>query len=216
MSWFAVGAAAVTVVSSSMQQKEAAGQVAGSVKDQARASIKSNIKNTIRTGYRVGMLNVQRGLSKRLAAQKGFDTTVAAQSALGAVTANQAASGTIGASIDAVANDVKMKLGEAQAAQREDFEIDALNYNAQLADIIQQGQDSIVTMGRTDLPSGGKIMGNALLAGAGTFASMYAGSQMNLGLGSNGATQGSLSVGQGSANLTGGGIAIPSSYGRWG
>lgn len=183
MSWWAVGASAVSMVSSASAGASSNKSLAKQSIAQNEAIIKANVANTVRTGYRVGMLNMQRGLSKRLAQQKGFDTTVLAQEALGKATANQAASGTIGASADAVSNDIRQKLGEAKAQQQEDFEVMGENFNAQLAEIVNQGQSAVESPVKTKLLSSGDIAGNALLAGAATFGSMYAKSKFNLGLG---------------------------------
>lgn len=147
------------------------------------AIIKANVANTIRTGYRVGLLNIQRGLTRRQMQQKGFDITAATQSALGATNANAAASGTIGASVDAVVNDIRMKQGEAQAQLQNDFEIEEMNFNTQLTELVHQGLDAVQAPSKLKLASNKDIMGNALLAGLTTFGSMYAQSKFDLGLG---------------------------------
>lgn len=193
--WWALAGAAVSAISAANAAGSSNKAAAKTSIAQNEAIIKANVANTVRTGYRVGMLNMQRGLSKRLAQQKGFDTTVLAQEALGKATANQAASGTIGASADAVSNDIRQKLGEAQAQQQEDFEVMGENFNAQLAEIVNQGQAAVEAPMKVKLQSGGDIAGNALLAGAVTFGSMYAKSKFDLGLGESSTTGRSISPG---------------------
>lgn len=183
MSWWAVGAAAVSAVSSASAASKSNKAAAKESIAPNEAIIKANVANTIRTGYRAGILNMQKGLTRRLEAQKGFENTAKAALASGAVSANQAASGTIGASVDAVSNDIDMKLGEAQAADREEHEINVENFNIQLQELVNQGQASIQSPSKVKLQSSGDIMGNALLAGATTFGSMYAKSKFDLGLG---------------------------------
>jgi hypothetical protein len=183
MSWWAVGAAAVSAVGSASAAGKSNKAAAKESIAQNEAIIKANVANTIRTGYRAGILNMQKGLTRRLEAQKGFENTAKAALASGAVSANQAASGTIGASVDAVSNDIDMKLGEAQAADREEHEINVENFNIQLQELINQGQASIQSPFKVKMQSDSDIMGNALLAGATTFGSMYAKSKFDLGLG---------------------------------
>lgn len=183
MSWFMAGSAAVTALSAAKSGAEA-GQAASRVSiAQNEAIIKTNIANTIRTGYRVGLLNMQQGLLKRQAQQRNADTISQAKQVLGAVSANAAASGTVGASVDAVVNDVNMKLGEAQAQQAESWEISVTNFNTKLAELVQQGKDSINDAFKADIPSDSKVTSNALFAGAVSFASSYFASKMKLGLG---------------------------------
>lgn len=147
---------------------------------QNQAITKSNLENTIRTGYRVGLLNVQLGAAKQAAAGNKLAYGKQGLEALGAVNANQAASGTIGASTEAVANDIKKKVEEAQSAVDVGYETTQLNYNTQLNDIITAGQDSIQKSVST--PKSASDTMQALQA-AGGIASSYFSSKMDLGLG---------------------------------
>lgn len=167
---------------------------------QNEAGVKANIANSIRTGYRVGLLNMQRGLQKKNAVQYGFDVTAAGAKALGSATANQAASGTIGASVDAVVNDINMKLGESRAAQQVNFEIDAQSFDTNLTSLVQEATAAIAQPYRSNIPSAGDVGRSAVRAGVMSFAGSYMGSEMNLGLGSK--TAGS-SGGAGSMNGSG-------------
>lgn len=202
--WWAIAAAAASALSSANAAGQQNKALARENIAQNEAIIKANVANTIRTGYRTGLLNMQRGLSRRMAQQKGFEQTKEAGAALGVVTANQAASGTIGASADAVAQDVRMKLGEAQAAQQDENELMELNFDTQLNELVQQGQDAVQSPVKLELQSSSSIRNNALLAGLTTFGSMYAGSKFNLGLGNSGSQ---FYTGHGSSGTS----SIPSS-----
>lgn len=202
--WWAIAASAASALSSANAASKQNKALARENIAQNEAIIKANVANTIRTGYRAGLLNMQRGLSRRMAQQKGFEQTKEAGAALGVVTANQAASGTIGASADAVAQDVRMKLGEAQAAQQDENELMELNFDTQLHELVQQGQDAVQSPAKLKLQSSGDIRGNALLAGLTTFGSMYASSKFNLGLGNSGSK---FYTGHGSSGTS----SIPSS-----
>lgn len=213
MTWFACGAAAVAVVSSAASASASAKSASKMSVAENEAVIKSNVKNTIRTGYRVGLLNMQRGLQKREAVQAGFNITKGGQEALGQVTANAAAAGTIGASADAVVADVRMKMGDAQAALVNQNEIAAGNFNTQLENITFEGEQAIQESRKFDIQSGSDITKNALMAGAMSLASSYAGSKMGAGVGKapgGGAgitpQSSSLSSMGGGTGITGGGI----------
>lgn len=182
----AVGvSAAVGLYSSS--QSASAGAKAASKQGQAEnaAIAKHNMSQMVRNSYRTGMMNMQLGLQKRQAVQQGFDLTAQAQHALGAATANQAASGTVGASADAVTNDIQMKLGEAQAQQRDDYEMMLTNYNNDLEAMRMNALNDVVDAKEYKYsgPSRGQMIGSALLGATAQFASGYATKQMSLGLG---------------------------------
>lgn len=183
MSWFMVGSAAVTVVSSAAAGGAAAGQANSQTVEGNEAIIKSNIANTIRTGYRVGLANMQRGLEKRAAVQHGFDITKAGAEALGQVNANAAAAGSVGASVTAVANDIKMKIGEAQAAAQYQDDVDRANFQTQIEGITFEGGQNVQEGIQSKAQSSGEIWGGALTAGAASFATSYLGAKMKLGVG---------------------------------
>lgn len=206
MSWFAVGSAAVTVVTSATSASSAAGASAKQSIAQNEASIKANIRNTIRTGYRMGLANMQRGLQKRQAVQQGYEITAAGQSAMGAATANAAAAGSVGSSVDAVSTDISMKVGEALVANKEQNLIDAQNYNTQLQGIAFEGLDAVQSETKTDIPSTGDIWGGALLAGASSFASSYFGGKMKLGLGNTTPSVNPLSLSSGGPTVASSGM----------
>lgn len=198
MSWFMVGSAAVTVISSASQGNAAASSANSQSVEGNEAIIKANIANTIRTGYRVGLANMQRGLQKRQAVQHGFDISKAGSEALGQSNANAAASGSVGASISAVANDVKMKVGEAQAAQQNQNEIDAANFQTQIEGITFEGGEQVRESVSSNAQSSGDIWGGALMAGAASFAGSYMKAKMNLGVGAQSTVGSQINTGVGS------------------
>lgn len=150
-----------------------------------KAIAKANMSQIVRNNYRGGLLQMQKGLQKKQAVQQGFDTTVMAQQAMGQSHANAAASGTVGASSEAVANDIRMKLGEAQAQQKDQYEAMLTNYNTELDSIRMNALESTVEARKYEYtgPSSGQMFGSALAAGAMAAGSAYAGQQMKLGLG---------------------------------
>lgn len=198
MSWFMAGSAAVTTLSTGMAGSASAKQANKQSVRENQAIIKANVANTIRTGYRVGLANMQRGLQKKQAVQHGFDISKAGVEALGQVNANAAAAGSIGASVDAVANDVKMKVGEAQAEAQNQSEIDAENFKTQIAGIVTEGMDSLQGATKSNAQSASSIWGGALASGVSQFTSSYLTSKMNLGVGAKPATSAGPNTGVGS------------------
>lgn len=151
----------------------------------------ANIQNTIRTGYRAGILNVQRGQAKMQAVQQGRDVSIKSRQMLGTANANAAASGSIGASIDAVSDDIQRKTDEAQGQVDENWATTQQNFDQQLTDLVQAGIDSIQSARTADY-SGPKqqdvwaaAVGGGVQSGA-SFYQDYAISNMKLGLGKSG------------------------------
>lgn len=103
----------------------------------------TNLQNTIRTGYKVGISNIQRGMMRTAMAQQGLGVSVQKESLLGAINANAAASETGGASIDAVASDMRKKADEALINVQENAKTNEFNMDTQLTDIVNQGIDSL-------------------------------------------------------------------------
>lgn len=149
------------------------------------AVVESNLENTIRTGAAASLLNVRLGQSRKALIQSGFDRTAAAEQALGAVNANAAAAGTVGASVKAVANDVRMKLGEAKAEADDEWDLTKLNFNTDLTNVIYAGKDSLrrsVGMVASSPSSGDVLRAGIMGAVTGTLGSWVKG-QSQLGLG---------------------------------
>ena len=153
-----------------------------------RAIGEANLQNTIRTGYRAGVVNVQRGQSKQQAVKAGWDISVRGNAALGQSQANAAASGTTGSSTDAVVDDIRRKVAEAQGEVDQSWETTQLNFDNYLNDLIQQGKDSLQTAQRPDTagPTFQDVGQATVLGGlsaAASFGTQYAVSSMQLGLG---------------------------------
>lgn len=160
----------------------------------------ANLQNTIRTGYRVGILNVQRGQSKLQAVQQGRDVGIKARQMLGSAEANAAASGTVGASIDAVADDIDRKTDEAQGNVDANWAATQQNFDTQLESIVQNGIDSVQSARKMDYsgPKTTDILSAALGGAAKTgaeFYTEYASAQMKLGLGTKGVSTANTSPG---------------------
>lgn len=151
----------------------------------------ANLQNTIRTGYRVGILNVQRGQSRVQAVQQGRDIGIKARQLLGSSEANAAASGSVGASIDAVVDDIQRKSDEAQGNVDANWETTQQNFDTQLNDMVQSGLDSLQSSKKMDYsgPRTQDIFTAALVGAAktgGEFYQEYAVANMKLGLGKKG------------------------------
>ncbi len=181
MSWFAVGGTALSVVSSVYSQKQARKGEERKVMRENSARATANLENAVRAGYLAGLVNLQEGQYKKDAARQGFLASASASEALGQVNANAAAAGSIGASVDAVAQDIDMRLGEMQARQLEDLSMQELNFDTQRRDIQMGADGNTVQMVTADLPGDGRIYENAALAGAGYFMSTYGSARMRLG-----------------------------------
>ena len=97
-----------------------------------KATDEQNLMTQVRQNYRMGLMNVQKGMMARDATAKGYDTSQQAAAYLGSASANQAASQTIGASADAVTNDIRMKAGEAQATHEQNYSQQLQNFNSEV------------------------------------------------------------------------------------
>jgi hypothetical protein len=147
----------------------------------------TNLQNQIRTGYRVGILNVQRGQAAKAAAQSGINLGKSKLQALGAANSNAAATGSIGSSVDAVVLDIEMQAEQADASLVEDQRIRESNFDTSMSDIIKAGEDALqspqnISVRKVAAPGHigmGEVLGNALVSTAG----QYAQQNMSLGLG---------------------------------
>lgn len=147
----------------------------------------ANLQNTIRTGYRVGILNAQRGAAKAELVKQGYGISAKYQQLMGANDANAAAAGTVGSSVDAVSDDIQRKTEEANLAVQDQFGISNFNFDLQLNDIIQAGQDALQTPHKIpNQPTYANATSAALSSAAQSLISYgtnYAMSNMSLGLG---------------------------------
>lgn len=152
-----------------------------------KAISEMNLQNQIRTGYRVGVLNVQRGQAAKAAAQSGINLGKSKLQALGAANANAAAAGSIGSSVDAVVLDIEMQAEQADASLVEDQRVQESNFDSSMRDILMAGQDALQSakhinlrgVTRTRRTGDGELLAGALINTAGQYAGQY----MTLGLG---------------------------------
>jgi hypothetical protein len=152
-----------------------------------KAVAEANLQNTIRTGFKVGLLNVQRAQAKKNALQQGINLSRSVLQVTGAATANAAAAGTIGSSVDAVITDINMREGEALAQMDTDYQIQSDNFDTQLHDLLISGMDQLqsadnTSVRKTTKPNDigfGEVLAGAAIQAAGSYIS----SKMTLGLG---------------------------------
>jgi len=202
MSWFLVSAAvsvgsgllgASNANKSALAQQRAGSQTEaaqwGQNVSQNKAIAEANLQNTIRTGFKAGMLNVQRGQAKQAALKKGFDLSKSVQQVMGAATANAAAAGSVGASVDAVMSDIDQKAADARTQLGDDYAAQSDNFDMQLHDLIVSGQDALQSASfasvRETPQAQTTSFGEALLGSAVQVVGNYASKKISLGLGSN-------------------------------
>ncbi len=149
----------------------------------------TNLQNSIRTGFKAGMLNVQRAQSRKLAAAAGTQVGTDKLKALSTDGANAAAVGSIGASVDAVAADTEMKAARANESIVEDARVTDANYDNELTGVLQAGDDAIISPQHVSVRNPAKPryvgLGEAIGAGLVQFGSQYLAQRMQLGLGQN-------------------------------
>lgn len=201
MSWMLVGSAAVSFASGLLgggsknaaanaqyvsQKKQEVASYNSNIADN-KSIVEANLQNTIRTGYKVGLLNLQKANAQRDLLAQGFGLSRAKVQVLGAATANTAASGSVGSSVDAVLSDIEMKAGEASAELDYNWAQTNSNFDTTLTDLIYAGKDAqqsaraaqVISADTPGKVSIGEIAVGSILNTAGS----YAMSKMKLGLG---------------------------------
>lgn len=152
-----------------------------------KAIAEANLTNAIRTGYRVGILNMQRAQAKKKAVQDGYDLSATRQQAMGSVTANAAAAGTIGSSVQAVASDIENKVGLAVNNTADNLDTTMDNFDTGLNDVVWGGLDAQRSAVHLDQVApnmpGGFSWGSAIFGAAADVGTSYLSSNMKLGLG---------------------------------
>lgn len=189
MFWFAL--AAVASAASAAKNANAQNQASSlayidslkSTNAQNDAILQANTANVIRTGYRVGLENLQKSRMVMQASQQGYDLSVQGVQAMGQNQAVAAASGTIGSSVDAVKEDIQKKQAETQNSYDVSFEQMMENAQIGIQQTIMAGQDSIQSSVKvnTTLPNQQSSLQAALISGASSFVSAYAGGKLSLG-----------------------------------
>lgn len=194
MTWYAVGAAAVTVVSgivSSTSQKNSAIKQGNAVsKAEGEAVVKERLNTTIRNSYNTALGQQQLALTKRQLSQQGNNISAATAAAHADADTAIAASGSIGASTQAITADIDMKSQQALDQTTDAFENAVQNFNNSL-DLMVLNVDQTeptVRAVRDVGPSTGAIVGGSIMAGLGQFASNYAMRSMQLGAGTSNTT----------------------------
>lgn len=179
-----------------------------------KATDEQNLMTQVRQNYRMGLMNVQKGMMARDATAKGYDTSQQAAAYLGSASANQAASQTIGASADAVTNDIRMKAGEAQSTHEQNYSQQLQNFNSEVEALRLNNEtqfkspQEILTSSTSDLSDPIKVntdsaytnpWGAAAVAGISSAAGSYLSGKTSLNLGS-------APSGTGSAGISGGSL----------
>lgn len=201
LTWGLIAGATVAVggavLSGQAQNKAALGAYAGGAQNEAlawtqniadnKAIAEANLQNMIRTGYKTGLMNIQRAQSKKQAAEAGISLNRSALQLKSAATANSAAAGAIGTSVDAVLLDIASKTQEAQNNIDVNYIQQEENFDVQLHDILSAGIDSqraaaSINVRQTPDADTSHIGANVLGALV-NVAGSYVSSKMSLGLG---------------------------------
>lgn len=226
MSWFMAGAAAVTAATSlysaNSAAQSAAKQAGAASRAEGEAIAKERLNATVRASYQTAMQQMQLGLKKRQLSQQAADINAATLAAKGDATLAAAATGSIGASTNAVISDIEQKSQAALDQTTDSFENAVENYNQELQMMVVNMDQTAPTVRQYEYngPSGGEMLGMAVMQGLSSFASSYAMKKMSLGLGDKPAatnvssSAGLYSLGSGSSGeglkLGGGGTGL-----RW-
>ena len=194
MTWFMAGAAAVTTVTSLYGAQSAANSQAKAAGAASRAEgeaiAKERLNATIRNSYNTALAQMNLGLKKKQLSQQAGDIRAATLAAKGDATLAAAATGSIGTSTNAVVSDIEQKSQAALDQTTDAFENAVENYNMDLQMMVINTNQSAPNVRPVEYngPSGGEMLGMALMQGLGSFASNYAMSKMSLGLGEKAAT----------------------------
>lgn len=194
MTWFMAGAAAVTTVTSLYSASSAANSQAKAAGAASRAEgeaiAKERLNSTIRNSYNTALSQMNLGLKKKQLSQQAGDIRAATLAAKGDATLAAAATGSIGASTTAVVSDIEQKSQAALDQTTDAFENAVENYNMDLQMMVINTDQSAPNVRPVEYngPSGGEMLGMALMQGLGSFASNYAMRKMSLGLGEKAAT----------------------------
>ena len=194
MTWFMAGAAALSVGTSLYSAQSAAksqAKAAGAAsRAEGEAIAKERLNATIRNSYSTALSQMNLGLKKKQLSQQAGDIRAATLAAKGDATLAAAATGSIGASTNAVVSDIEQKSQAALDQTTDAFENAVENYNMDLQMMAVNTDQSAPNVRPVEYhgPSGGEMLGMALMQGLGSFASNYAMRKMSLGLGEKAAT----------------------------
>lgn len=195
MTWFAAGAAAVTVATSLYSASSAGSAAAKAAGEQDAAQgaavVKERLNKTVSNSYATAFSQMRLSLQKRQLAQQDADISAASLAAKGQVQVGNAATSSIGATTQQVSADIQQKVDAAHDQVKANWQNDQENYNNELSMMVINTNASEPNLQKFDYngPSGGEMLGGALLSGAASFASNYASAKMKLGSGTSIPTQ---------------------------
>lgn len=189
MTWFMAGSAALTATTSLISANSSAKAGAKAAGTQSRAEgeaiAKERLNTTVRNAYSTAFSQMQLGLQRKQMSQQVGDIRAATLAAQGDARVAAASTGGIGASISAISSDIAMKSQAAVDMTTDAFENAMVNYNNDLNMMVLNTEQSAPTVRPVQYtgPSGGEMLGSAIMGGVMSFASGYASRKMSLGLG---------------------------------
>lgn len=201
MTWGFIAAAGVAVVGGVMAANSKNGQIAQQADAQGQQEAASwqhnisdnqaiadaNLMNTIRTGYKAGILNIQRAQAKQEAAAAQQQLGVSKQNLTSATNANSFAAGAVGSSVDAVMSDIQIKAAQAKDNIDASYIQQSANFDTQLNDLLHSGTDSIKSSEKSYITAASapqyQSLGSSALGGLVQVGGNYLRSNMSLGLG---------------------------------
>ncbi len=155
---------------------------------QNEAIAKADIQSLINTNFTAGLLNLQRAMQKQ---QTAGDINRIGKTRLQALATSEvsaAATGTVGASVNAVAGDIQMKMGEAEIDARVQNDMNTMTLDTQLRNLYTQYRDTQqqVDTSVPDIPGLPPKMGHAAVSVSGAMwgaAIGYVGNNFAAGVG---------------------------------
>ena len=190
MTWFMAGAAGLSagtsLIAANSAARSSAKQAGAASLAEGEAIAKERLNTTIRNSYSTALGQLNLALTKRKLSTQSADIKAATLAAKGDAAVAAAATGSIGASTQAVVSDIEQKSQAALDSTTDAFENAVENYNNELGMMALNTHQTAPTVRKVEYagPSGGEMLGTALMQGLGQFASSYAMRKMSLGLGS--------------------------------
>lgn len=164
---------------------------------QNAAIAKADLQSLINTNFTAGLLNLQRAMQKTQTASDINRIGKTRLQALASADVSAAATGTIGASVDAVAGDIELKMGEAEIDARVQNDMNTMTLDTQLRNLYTEYRNSQILIDTSvpDIPGlppkQGAVpvsVGGAMLGAAIGYAGNIFASGVGLGLGSSSGT----------------------------
>lgn len=189
MTWFAAGAAAVSLATSAYSANASAKSGARAAGAQSKAEGEAvqaeRLNYTIRNSYNTALSQMQLGLKKKQLSQQMGAISAAKLMVKGDANAVAAATGSIGASTQAVTSDIDMKAQAAIDMTTDAFESAIEEHNMSLQMMVLNTEGTAHKMSELQYtgPSGSEMLGMAAASSVSQFAGNYASRKMSLGLG---------------------------------